>query len=342
MKLIQFNNYTYLYFYTTIIKRIKFKEVHTLKTITIGTRNSKLSVIEARSIINILKRTGVEAEFTVKSITITDQQKPADALYPYSSGQGRINDIQLALQQKQIDMAVHRIPDLSLFEHEDFDLFAIPKRGDHREVYVGRTNIPLNQLPKGSIIGTDNVRSTALIHAYYPHLKTKAIHSSIHLGLEQLRQGKYAGMILDMTLLGLLDIRDAVTEYVDDKFISTAGQGALALECRQDDQEMVDLLRKVNDDASERSVLTERKFVRLLAGDYEVPIGAYAENEGDDINLCGIVLSLDGKEIIQVNATGTNPKAVAHKAADEAYKKGAEIIIERAKEAILLQDMHFV
>lgn len=328
-------NYTSFYLYTTIAIWAKFKEVHKMKDIIIGTENSELAMAQARSIMLQLKATGVEANFEIQIIERKDKQNVRAALYP--SLNNMMNDIQIALREGRVDFAVHHLRDYSLYKHEKLTLAAIPTRKDHRNVYVGRTNIPLEQLGAGALIGLENVQKAAFIHALYPHLKTKIIDDSIHMSLERLRQGKYAGLIFDLASLTYLDLVEVVTHASDDSFLPQAGQGALALECRTEDYEMIQLLGKINDQITERAVLTEREFVRLLDEDQKAPIGVYAEANYESISLRAAIVSLDGQEIIKLEASGTEPKALAEAAANEAIERGAESMIDWAKEQIALQ-----
>src|SRR5699024_1342387 len=137
--------------------------------------------------------------------------------------------------------------------------------------------------------------------------------------LEQLKQGKYDGIILAVAGLNRLNLTKEITEYLPaDTFIPAVGQGALAIECRKDDEEIIHILRQINDAKIEQGILTERELVRLLDEDDEAPMGAYAEVNGNTTKLYGSVSSLNGKDTKTRQAFGTTPELLAHDAAQQA------------------------
>lgn len=309
-----------------------------MRDIVIGTRSSELAVLQTRTIIDMLQKAGYKHEFHIKTISTKGDRNVSDPLHRVGRKGIFSTDLQEALDEGKIDFAVHSLKDLSLYEDKRFKLASFPTRADHRDAYVDRTNVLLKDLKKGSVIGTSSPRRRAFIQAHYPHVRTKTIRGPVEARLEQLRQGKYDGLMLAVAGLERLDLTETITEYLDiDQFIPAFGQGALALECRRDDEEVVQMLRSINDESIERSVLTEREFVRLLDPDDEAPIGAYAEVKGDEITLHGSVTSLDGEKLIIVQVTGTHIEKVANEAAEEALAKGAEDVIERAKEGLALR-----
>lgn len=309
-----------------------------MRKIIIGTRSSELAVTQTNWVIDALKEAGVENEFEIKTISTKGDRNIKDALHKVGRKGIFSTDLQDALEQKDIDFAVHSLKDLSLYDDERFLLASFPQREDHRDAYIGRTNIPLKELEKGSVIGTSSPRRAAFIRALYPHLKTESIRGPVQMRLEQLRQGKYDGIVLAVAGLKRLNLLETITEYLPyETFTPAVGQGALVIECRREDEEIIHLLRKINHEATEKSVITEREFVRLLDEDDEAPIGAYADIVNDNITLYGSISSLNGDEIITVQAKGSVMEQVAEEAAYKAKEQGANAIIDRAKEELSLQ-----
>src|SRR5690606_39630849 len=141
-------------------------------------------------------------------------------------------------------------PYTTLFRSMDeaFMLASFPKREDHRDAFISRDGKTLKDLPEGAVVGTSSARRAAFIHAYYPHLKTEPIRGPVDKRLEQLREGKYDGIILAVAGLKRLDLEHVITEYLpEDKLTPAAGQAALAIECRSDDHEVIKVVRKIND-----------------------------------------------------------------------------------------------
>lgn len=318
--------------------KIFLKEAHFLRRIVVGTRSSELALTQTKMVIKQLQHTGVASEFDIKTIS-TKGDRNLNVALSKVGGKGIFStDIQKALQENEIDFAVHSLKDLPLHNNEFFCLASFPKREDHRDAYIGRTNIPLDRLQAGAVIGTSSARRAAFIHSLYPHLRTESIRGPVNMRLEQLRMGKYDGIILAVAGLKRLNLTEVITEYLPaDHFIPAVGQGALAIECRSDDEEMIQIVRKINDDTTERGILAEREFARLLDDEDEAPIGAFAQVEGERITLYGSISSLDGKDTITVQAEGNNYEDVAREAADSAFKQGAELIIERAKQELKLR-----
>lgn len=306
-----------------------------LRTFIVGTRGSELALKQTNMVIELLKEAGVKNEFAIKTIATKGDQNLSVALHQVG-GTGIFSDeLQEALRKKTIDFAVHSLKDLPLIMDEAFMLASFPKREDHRDAFISRDGKTLKDLPEGAVVGTSSARRAAFIHAYYPHLKTEPIRGPVDKRLEQLREGKYDGIILAVAGLKRLDLEHVITEYLpEDKLTPAAGQAALAIECRSDDHEVIEVVRKINDAQTEKSILTERHFVYLLDEEDKTPIGAYAKVEGDRITLYGSVSSLDGKTLIKVKSEGTDPKEVAQQAYEKAVQKGAKEIVERAKQEL--------
>ena len=309
-----------------------------MRKIIVGTRSSDLAVTQTKWVINSLREAGIENDIEIKTISTKGDRNLTVALHKVGGRGIFSSDIQHALQQNEIDFAVHSLKDLSLSDDGPFVLASFPKREDHRDAYIGKSHIALHDLPEGSVIGTSSPRRAAFIHALYPGLRTESIRGPVDKRLEQLKQGKYDGIILAVAGLNRLNLTKEITEYLPaDTFIPAVGQGALAIECRKDDEEIIHILRQINDAKTEQGILTEREFVRLLDEDDEAPIGAYAEVNGNTTKLYGSVSSLNGKDTITVQAFGTTPEIVAHDAAQKAKEQGADEIIKHAKEELAQQ-----
>ena len=307
-----------------------------MRSIVVGTRGSELALTQTKMVIEQLKSVGVTNKFEIKTISTKGDQNLSVALHKVG-GSGIFSDeLQVELIRGSIDFAVHSLKDLPLEMDNNFILASFPKREDHRDAFIGRNNKTLSELSEGAVIGTSSARRAAFINAYYPHLRTKTIRGPVDSRIEQLQEGKYDGIILAVAGLKRLNLSDLITEYLpEDQLIPAAGQAALAIECRSDDQEVIDILRKINDEATEIGVVTERQFVRLLDEEDKSPIGAYAKVDYDSITLYGSISSLDGKKMIKVQVEGTKPEDVARAAAEEVIAKGAKSIIERAKQELL-------
>lgn len=306
-----------------------------MRKVIVGTRESNLAVTQTKWVINELKKLEVPYDFELKYISTKGDRNQQVSLSKVGGAGIFIQDIEAALHSKEIDFAVHSLKDLPAHLPDEFVIGAIPTREDHRDAYIGRANKKLADLKKGAIIGTSSARRAAQIKAKYPHLKTDWIRGAVDARIKQLEEGKYDGIILAVAGLKRLGITDVITEYLPaDQFTPAAGQGALAIECRNDDAEMKELLTKINDSDSEIAIKTEREFVNRLDEEDKAPIGAYALVENGDIILYTSVASIDGEKIITCTSKGDSIQAVAEYAANNLIEQGAKEMIQDAKEEL--------
>ncbi|MEI3605845.1 hydroxymethylbilane synthase [Pseudogracilibacillus sp. SE30717A] len=306
-----------------------------MRKVIVGTRESTLAVTQTKQIIQKLKDLQVPYEFELKYISTKGDRNQKVSLSKVGGVGIFIQDIEDALRNKEIDFAVHSLKDLPAYLDDEFTIAAIPKREDHRDAYIGRNNIPLGELPEGAIIGTSSARRAAQIKAKYPYLKTQWIRGAVDARIQQLQDGKYDGIILAVAGLKRLGITDVITEYLPaNDFTPAAGQGALAIECRNEDEDMIELLTKINDSDSEIAIKTEREFVNLLDDEDKAPIGAYAHLDNGEIVLYTSVASMDGEQILTCTSKGDTIKAVAEYAANKLIEEGAKSMVEAAKEEL--------
>lgn len=302
-----------------------------MRKIIVGTRESKLAVTQTKWVIEQLKQAGVENEIEIKYISTKGDRKQNVSLTKMGGGVF-IQDIEEALQNKEIDFAVHSLKDLPITMCDDFIIAAIPEREDYQDAFIGRNGITLKNLQEGAVIGTSSPRRAAQIKSLLPHVETKWIRGAVDARLKQLEEGKYDGIILAVAGLKRLGFTDVITEYLPaDVFVPAAGQGALAIECRTDDEEIKEILSKINHPNAEKAVKTERAFIQLLDEEDKAPIGAYAKVENEEIVLHTSISSIDGEKTLTFTAKGTSPDEVANVAAEGLKKQGAEKLIFDAK-----------
>jgi len=306
-----------------------------MRTVIVGTRKSKLAVTQTKWVINELKKKDPSQEYQLKYISTSGDRNQNISLSKIGGSGVFIQDIEDALQKKDIDYAVHSMKDLPAQISSEFFIGAIPEREDHRDAYIGRDDKKLTELSAGSIIGTSSARRAAQIKAKYPYFSTKWIRGAVDVRLKQLEEGKFDGIILAVAGLKRLGITDVITEYLPaEDFIPAPGQGALAIECRNDDSQMKKLLQKINDPDSETAIWTERTLVSLLDEEDKAPIGAYAHVKDGVIKLYASVSSIDGTQLLISRSNGTSIQKVAQEAVDQLIKEGAKSLIETAKQEL--------
>jgi hydroxymethylbilane synthase len=231
-------------------------------------------------------------------------------------------------------MAVHSMKDMPAVLPEGLVIGSIPEREDPRDVLISKGNVLLNDLPSGAVIGTSSLRRSAQILARRPDLEIKWIRGNIDTRMAKLESGEYDGIILAASGLKRMGwAEETVTEFIDqDICVPAVGQGALSIECREDDKELLEWLGKFTCLKTADAVIAERTFLAKMEGGCQVPIAGYASiNDKDEVTLTALVGSPDGKVIYKEMVTGTNPVVVGNRAAEQLTSMGAKELIDSVK-----------
>lgn len=300
-----------------------------MRELVVGTRGSQLALIQTHKVIDALKRAGVSHPIKVKEIITSGDQTINTPLSKLHSGVF-LQEIEGELMNETIDFAVHSLKDVPITLPSRLIIAAIPEREDFRDAYLANDHVKFQDLPRGAVIGTSSLRRSAQLLAQRPDIEVKWIRGPIDSRIEQLYQGDFDAIILAVAGMKRLGLgSDVITEYLPvNTFMPAFGQGALAIECRKNDQELRDMLRLITDEESERTVFTERLFMNHFVDGEEAAIGGYAVVENGEIILHATVLSTDGKTIIKSKGRGEHPAEVARFVADDLKKKGALDIIQ--------------
>ena len=308
-----------------------------MRKIIVGSRRSKLALTQTNWVIEQLKAIDPSFEFEVKEI-VTKGDKILDVTLSKVGGKGLfVKEIEQAMLDKEIDMAVHSMKDMPAILPEGLIIGCIPKREDHRDALISKGHVPFNELKPGAVIGTSSLRRGAQLLARRPDLQIKWIRGNIDTRLAKLENEDYDAIILAAAGLKRMGwATDVVTEFLDpDLCLPAVGQGALSIECRESDSELRGLLDQFACAQTDAAVRAERAFLQKMEGGCQVPIAGYATlNEKNEIALTSLVTSPDGKDIYTAQITGTNPEEVGTQAADSLIKQGAKDLIDRVKEEL--------
>lgn len=302
-----------------------------MRELIVGTRNSTLAMIQTRKVIAKLREAGVDVPIHIKEI-VTDGDKKLDIPLPSLGGGVFLEEIEAALLNGDIDFAVHSLKDAQATLPNGLHMACIPEREDVRDAYLANDHVPFVDLKPNAVIGTCSVRRAAQLLHMRPDIQTKPIRGPIDSRMQQMQQGDYDAIILAVSGIKRLGKGlDLITEYLpEDTFIPAIGQAALAIECREADEELNQLLRRINDPESEAAVQTERAFLRYFPDPDTDPVAGYAAVQDGRITLTGMVTSVDGRERIRQTVTGNDPLTVA----DDMFRKlsalGATDMIEQA------------
>lgn len=305
-----------------------------MRKIIVGSRRSKLALTQTNWVINQLKALDPSFEFEVKEI-VTKGDRILDVTLSKVGGKGLfVKEIEQAMLDKEIDMAVHSMKDMPAVLPDGLVIGCIPAREDHRDALISKNHIRFDDLKPGAIVGTSSLRRAAQLLARRPDIEIKWIRGNIDTRLEKLETEDYDAIILAAAGLSRLGwASDVVTEFLDpDICLPAIGQGALSIECRGDDEELLELLKKFTCEETDATVRAERAFLHKMEGGCQVPIAGFAElNDKGETVLTALVGSPDGKIIYKEQITGTNPEEVGIAAANSLIKLGGKELIDQVK-----------
>ncbi|MCA1009835.1 hydroxymethylbilane synthase [Halobacillus halophilus] len=305
-----------------------------MKKIVIGSRKSNLAITQTEWVIEQLKNIDPSYEFEIKRIS-TKGDKILDVTLSKVGGKGLfIKEIEQAMYDGEIDMAVHSMKDMPSEVASGLTVASVPIREDHRDAFVSNGNVALKDLHEGAVVGTSSLRRSAQIKAVRPDVEVKWIRGNIDTRLRKLKEEDFDAIVLAAAGLKRMGWDDnLVTEYLEPEVcVPAVGQGALAIQCRENDSSLRDFLMQINHEYTATTVSAERKFLHDLNGGCQVPIGGYAYRIGSEIVLSALVGTPDGKTILHETVRGEDPLAVGKEAADRLKAQGAQEIVDEAKE----------
>lgn len=243
-------------------------------------------------------------------------------------------ELEVAMLRQETDLAVHSLKDLPTHLPEGLVLGAITERANPADalvVHAKHQQRQIDTLPEGAVIGTSSLRRLAQLRHHYPHLSFKDVRGNLNTRLAKLDAGEYDGIILAVAGLQRLDMGDRVHQILPAEIsLHAVGQGALGIECRADDSEILSLLKGLEHAPTTQRCLAERAFLRELEGGCQVPIGVNTTVEHQQLTLTGIVASLDGKQLIKNQVTGPAAEAeiLGTRLGKQLRQQGAQEILD--------------
>ena len=301
------------------------------KKIIIGTRGSKLAVIYA----DIVKKKLLELQnkYNFEDVLVqkikTDGDKIQDVRLSDMGGKGLFSKkIEEQLIENNIDLAVHALKDMPSLETKGLSTECFLKRNDPREVLITKNNKILEKQKKGAIIGTSSLRREFQVKRKINNFNFKLIRGNVDTRIKKLKDGLYDGIILSFIGLKFLGLEKNVSQiFSTSDMIPSVGQGVIAVQCREDDSEIRSILENLNHDETKKCVNTERNILKILEGDCDTAIGAYAKVEDGKIYVEAELFSLDGSKRFYVNSS----KELKY--ADELGKEVGIILKKKSKES---------
>lgn len=308
-----------------------------MRTIIVGSRQSELALTQTKNVVaeleQIAKAHGLRYDFEIKTY-VTKGDRHLETMLSKVGGKGLfVKEIEHALLHKQIDLAVHSMKDLPAVLPDGLMIGSIPARADARDCLLSPRHQSLDELPAGAKVGTSSLRRSSQIKAYRPDLQTAWIRGNVGSRINKLEAGEFDAIILAVAGLQRLGWEDVISEVLSPEVcIPAVGQGALGVQCRTDDDELLSLLNLHNDRLTSLAVKAERSLLKRLDGNCSVPIGAYATVEDDLIHLTGMVGSPDGQVVIIETLEGKDPVSLGVTLADKIIARGADRILAEVRD----------
>ncbi|MEH2128833.1 hydroxymethylbilane synthase [Nostoc sp.] len=284
-----------------------------LRTIRIGSRKSQLALVQTYWVREQLQKHFPDISFEVHTMS-TQGDNILDVALAKIGDKGLFTkELELGMLNQEIDFAVHSLKDLPTCLPEGLALAAVTERenpADALVVHQKHKDKQIDTLPEGTVIGTSSLRRLAQLRYHFPHFTFKDVRGNLNTRLAKLDDGEYDVLILAAAGLQRLGMSDRIHQILPTELsLYAVGQGALGIECRADDLQVLSLLKAIEHIPTRDRVLAERAFLRELEGGCQVPIGVDTHLDGNTLTLTGLVASVDGKRLVKDSVTGTVSEA---------------------------------
>jgi hydroxymethylbilane synthase len=297
------------------------------KKIIIGSRGSKLSLAYSNHVKKLLIK--FNPQFDVNSIKIKTIKTSGDIfqnkIISDIGGKGVFcKQIEEELLESKIDLAVHSLKDLPTIMTDGLCVNAVVKRNDPRDAFLSHSNKSFNQLKPQSKIGTSSFRRQAQLNLLRDDLKAIPMRGNIDTRIRKLKDKEFDAIVLSLAGIKMLNLKNEVKEiFTTRQMLPAIGQGAIALQCKKDDQKILDILEKVNDKETYCCIQAERALLEAIGGDCDTAIGGLAKLSNNKIILKSELFSNDGKKNFQFQSSGNikEAKEVGYKVGKELLKK---------------------
>ncbi|HMB86334.1 MAG TPA: hydroxymethylbilane synthase [Candidatus Dormibacteraeota bacterium] len=300
--------------------------------VRLGTRGSRLALVQCEQVAAALRAHGARVEVVV--IRTSGDRLAQVALADFGGKALFVKEIEEALLASQVDVGVHSLKDMPAALPAGLVLAAFPAREDPADVLLTRGPGGWDGLPRGARVGTSSLRRRALVLARRPDLRPEPIRGNVETRIEKLGAGACDATILAAAGLRRLGLAPPhLTALPVEEFVPAVGQGILAVEAREADREVLELLRRLDDTRSRSEAVAERAFLERLGADCHTPVAGHARHDGSALTLTGVVASLDGLTVVRSQATGEPRKAeqLGASVAGELLAKGAKALLDASR-----------
>lgn len=301
-------------------------------TFVLGTRGSKLALVQAESCADGLRAVGFEVE--VRIIKTTSEHRPDVPLSAIDERDVFTRQLDEALLAGELDLAVHSLKDVPTEVPEGISLAAIGKRHVAADALVSEAGWAVDELPNGAVVATSSLRRKAQLLWQRPDLSIVDIRGNVDTRIRKMREGQADALVLAHAGLSRLGLDATVPHAVipHDKMLPAVGQGALAVAVLGEHARYGEIRDTLNHELTEKAILAERALLRALEGGCRLPVGASTSVDGDELRLEGIVASPDGAMVYRGEANGKEPEEVGARLARDLISQGAEAVLAEIRE----------
>ena len=303
-----------------------------MRPLIIGTRGSSLALCQAQIVQAKLEERFPKRTFTLQMIKAQADKSPELSLVAMGGEGIFVKELEAALSHRRIDLAVHSMKDLPLAIPPTLRIAAVLEREEPRDALASGSGETFDRLPAGSRIGTSSLRRQSQLLHRRRDLQMLEIRGNVDTRLRKLDEGRCDAIVVAACGLIRLGLEARITEYLDlSQVLPEPGQGALAVEARADDSEILQRLNALEDPITRACVEAERAFLGALGGGCRVPIAAYASCEDGELRLEGAVIAADGSRQLRGNISGpiTEPVALGQRLATQLSDQGARELLTR-------------
>ena len=296
-----------------------------------GTRGSKLSLIQTSYVVEDLKRHNPKIEVQTKIIQTTGDKLESEPLEKISGKGVFEKEIDEAVINGEVDFAIHSMKDVPAEQSSELTIAAVPLRAPANDVFISREYSRLVSLPKDASVGTSSPRRTAELLRFRADLKVLPIRGNVDTRIRKMDEGMYDSIILAEAGVMRMGMQDRIVERLSiEEFTPAPGQGFLAIVSRHNREDVLNILRTVSDENSFAEAKAERAFMNEVGGGCKIPLGAFAHVEGKTIRILGSIISPEGTKRVNVRDEGPveDPDSTGRNAANRILKMGAKEIVD--------------
>jgi len=297
----------------------------------VGTRGSRLSLVQTDMVVEKIRRANPAAEIERKIITTSGDVDRTTPLFSISQKGIFEREVDQAVLEGKVDFAVHSMKDVPTLLNTKLTIASVPERGATGDVLVSKGGRLLKELRDGKIVGTSSLLRAAQLRRVRPKLRADPIRGNVDTRVEKVERGEFDAVILAEAGLARLGMMDKVAERLSlDDFIPAPGQGALAVIARRDNSKLIDILKTVELSSTRAEAEAERELVKVLEGGCKVPVGAIASAKRDTVQLTASIFSMDGRQRLTATRSGPadHPAMIGRDAGEELLRQGAKKIEE--------------